>query len=133
MVFLRQRSQGFGQEYETLNRQGELSGPGAEQGANHPDNVSQINQALEAGVVLLAHYLALEVDLQPAAAILEVAEAGLAELPEEHQAAGQAKVQVQPCQLLPAEGAVFLDHLGDAMAGSKAVGKGVDSLVPQLL
>ena len=63
-----------------------------------------------------------------------VAEAGLAELPEQHEAAGQAEVVwSRPSNCSPAEGAEFLDHLGDGVAGGELVGIGIDPLVPQLL
>ena len=86
-----------------LHRQGQLVGPGAEQGALHPDDVPQVHQALEAGEGLVAHHLLLHVDLQTAGAVLEMGEGGLAELPQQHQAAGQAEFLAQPLQFSPAE------------------------------
>ena len=62
-------------------------------------------------------------------------EAGLAELPEEHETAGQTEVlvRVQALQLLAAEGAELFDYLGDGVAGGELVGIGIDPLVSQLL
>ena len=95
VVFLRQRPQGFGQEYETLNLQGELVGPGAEQRATHPDNIAQVDKTLEAIEGLLPHHLLLKINLDTAGPFLDMGETGLAELPEEHQAASQFKALLQ--------------------------------------
>jgi hypothetical protein len=56
-----------------------------------------------------------------------MAEGGLAELPEQHQASGQAEGLVQPLQFRSAHGVVLLANLGDLVAGVKAVKKGIDS------
>ena len=45
--FFRQGLQGFGQEHKLLHCQGELVGPGAEQGALDPDDVAQIHGFLK--------------------------------------------------------------------------------------
>ena len=64
-----------------------------------------------------------------------VGEGGLAELAQQHQAAGQAEVLVRPrpSSCSPAEGAEFFDHLGETVAGGEPVEIGIDPLFPQLL
>ena len=94
--FLRQGLQRFGQEGKLPHCQGELIGPGAEQGALDPDDVAQINEFFKAAKGLLAQHLLLEIDLQTAGAVLDMGEAGLAELPEEHETAGQTEVWSGP-------------------------------------
>ncbi len=50
----------------------------------------------------------------------KVAEGGLAELPQQHEAAGQAEVfGPRPSNCSPAESAELFDHLGEAVAGER--------------
>ena len=76
------------------HRQGELPGSGAKQRAGKPHDIAQV-QALKPGEGLRSQHLALDIGLDPAGAVLKMAEGGLAEFPEEHEAAGQAEGLVQ--------------------------------------
>ena len=114
--------------------QGELIGPGAEQGALDPDDVAQINEFFKAGEGLLAQHLLLEIDLQAAGAVLDMGEAGLAELPQEHEAAGQAEVVwPRPSNCSPLRAPKSSITWAMAVAGGELVVIGIDPLVPQLL
>ncbi len=91
--FFRQGLQRFGQEGRNCRTaRVSSSGLGAEQGALDPDDIAQVNEAFKAAEGLLAHHLLLEIDLLAAGAVLDMGEAGLAELPEEHEPAGQTEV-----------------------------------------
>ena len=57
--------------------------------------------------------------------------AGLAELPEEHEAAGQTEGLGQRLQLGAGQRPELLQNPGDGVAGDKAVGIGLDALLPQ--
>ena len=131
VVLFRQGQEALGEENEVGHRQGELPGFGAKQRAGKPHDVAQV-QALEQGEGLRAQHLFLDVGLEAAGAVLEVAEGGLAELPQEHEAAGQAEGLVQGLQLGAGQGPELLQDLGDGVGGDKAVGKGLDALFPQL-
>ena len=111
VVLFRQGQEALGEEHEVGHRQGELPGLGAEQRAGKPHDVAQV-QALEPGEGLRAEHLFLDVGLDAAGAVLEVAEGGLAELPEQHQAAGQTEGPVQPLQLGPGQGPELLPKPG---------------------
>ena len=113
------------------HRQGKLSGFGAKQRAGKPHDVAQV-QALEQGEGLRSQHLFLDVGLDAAGAVLEVAKGGLAELPQEHEAAGQAEGLVQGLQFVGGQGPELPQDLGDGVGGNKAVGIGLDALFPEL-
>ncbi len=127
----RQGQEALGEENIVGHRQGELPGSGAKERAGKPDDVAQV-EALEPGEGLRADNLFLDVGLDPAGAVLEVAEGGLAEFPEEHEAAGQAEGLVQGLQFGGGQGPEFFEDLGNGVAGNEAVGKGLDALLPEL-
>ena len=127
----RQGQERLGQENKFGHRQGEFPGPGAKQRAGKPHDVAQV-QALEQGEGLRADNLFLDVGLDAAGAVLEVAEGGLAELPEEHEAAGQTEGLVQGLKLVGGQGPELPEDLGDGVGRGKAVGKGLDALLPEL-
>ena len=103
----RQGQERLGEEDKFGHRQGEFPGSGAKQRAGKPHDVAQV-QALKQGEGLRAQHLFLDVGLDAAGAVLEVAEAGLAEFPEEHEAAGQAEGLVQGLQLGAGQGPELL-------------------------
>ena len=73
VVLFRQGQETLGEEDEIGHRQGELPGFGAKQRAGEPHDVAQV-QAFEQGEGLRAQHLALDVGLEAAGAVLEVAE-----------------------------------------------------------
>jgi hypothetical protein len=82
---LGQRADGLGQHFDLLRAHGDLAGARAEQRARHADPVSHLEQLVSAERV--AHHVAAEVDLDAAAAVQDVAEAGLAVSAPRHQPA----------------------------------------------
>ena len=123
MVFLGQGPDGLGQQDKALHRQGQFAGLGAEEAAGEADDVPQV-QLLEEGIGLGADFLALNVALQAAAFVLEMKEGGLAELPDQDQAAGQAEGLAQGLEVVMAGSAIPGQDLGDAVLRVKVLGNG---------
>ncbi len=87
---LGQRTQRLGEVVDRRGEQRRLAGPGTEQPPLEARDVAEIELAKDREVVL-ADLVLLHVDLQPPALILQLGERRLAEVPDRHQAAGQAR------------------------------------------
>src|SRR5256885_5439345 len=80
----RQRPQRLRQQRQPLDPHGDLPRLGAEQGPLHPDHVPQVEQ-LHDLILLGAEGVDLEVDLDPAAGVLQMPEGRLAHRAQQHE------------------------------------------------
>ena len=82
-----QRTDGLGQQHVALDVQGDLAALGAEHFALAADDIADV-QLLKPVVFFLAQIVHLDVDLDAAVLVLQVAEGGLAHAALAHEAAG---------------------------------------------
>ena len=88
--FLRQRSQALAQKPQTLSFQSQFFGFGAEKVAPHPYDIPEV-QGLKKPVSVFPYPIPTHVDLEPALAVLEMKERGLAEGPDRHDPRGKKR------------------------------------------
>ena len=112
--------------------QSKFFGLGAEETAGEADNIAQI-QLFKEGIGLGADFLTLDVALQAAALVLEMKKGGLAELPHQHQAAGQTEGLVEALEFVMAGLAIALQKFGDVVLRLESVGKRLNPGFPQSL
>ena len=114
--FLRQRMQALGQQRDLLRMHAHLAGLGGEHIALHADHVADVI-IFEGLVGVLAHVVAADIDLDPAVAILQMGETGLAHHAAGHDASGDGNVLL-----------LALGVIGDDRAGMVADVIGCDNV-----
>ena len=89
MPLVGQGIEGFGQQRELLHVATDLAGAGGKHGAGDADEIPEIDQPLPQHIIgFFADAVALDVDLDPPAAVLDMGEAGLAHHAHGHEPAG---------------------------------------------
>ena len=129
--FLRQRTQGFGQQAQFGNAHRQFALVGLEQGALGGNDVAHV-PVLESLVGLGADAFIVDVELDAAAHVLHRGEAGLAHHALEHHAAGDGDADVFRFQRFLVLVAMSRQQIARRIRAVEVVGEG-DALLAQLL